>query len=113
MSPPQVENGIVSVNAYGVLERLTFPLIFKIFKPQKWLPEQDTYKTKPQQAREMIEELQEMGFKFDLVLADSVYGKSETWIGILNQFNLKFVVAIRSNHSVLIGPGQRLTHTRW
>lgn len=31
----KVENGIVSVNAYGFLDGLTFPLVFKIFKPQK------------------------------------------------------------------------------
>lgn len=30
----KTENGIVSVNAYGVLEGITFPLIFKIFKPK-------------------------------------------------------------------------------
>ncbi len=109
----KVDSGIVSVNAYGVLNGLTFPLIFKIFKPQKRLKEQDTYKTKPQLAQEIIEELQGFGFKFDLVLADSVYGESETFIGILNRHPLKFVVAIRSNHSVLMGPGQRVSHTRW
>ncbi len=30
----KVENGIVSVNADGVLEQLTFPLSFKSFKPK-------------------------------------------------------------------------------
>jgi len=30
----KTENGIVSVNAYGVLGNITFPLIFKIFKPK-------------------------------------------------------------------------------
>lgn len=29
----KIENGIVSVNAYGLVEQLTFPLMFKIFKP--------------------------------------------------------------------------------
>jgi SRSO17 transposase len=33
----KTENGIVSVNAYGVLEGITFPLIFKIFKPKSRL----------------------------------------------------------------------------
>jgi len=40
----KTENGIVSVNAYGVLGNITFPLIFKIFKP-KASPKQDVYKT--------------------------------------------------------------------
>ncbi len=28
----KVDNGIVSVNAYGVYENITFPLMFKVFK---------------------------------------------------------------------------------
>lgn len=32
-----------AVNAYGVLNGLSFPLIFKIFKPQKRLKEGDRY----------------------------------------------------------------------
>jgi SRSO17 transposase len=62
----KTENGIVSVNAYGILENITFPLIFKIFKPKSRLQEQDVYKTKPQLAREIINELREIGFKFKL-----------------------------------------------
>jgi len=52
----KVDNGIVSVNAYGVLGELTFPLMFKVFKPRKNLKELDQYKTKPQLAVEIIEE---------------------------------------------------------
>jgi SRSO17 transposase len=37
----KVDNGIVSVNAYGVLGGITFPLLFKVFKPQGRLKEQD------------------------------------------------------------------------
>jgi len=41
-----------------------------------------------------------MGFKFQIVLADSLYGESGDFIEALNHNQLKFVVAIRSNHSV-------------
>ncbi len=68
----KIENGIVSVNAYGVLGDLTFPLIFKLYKPRKRLKEDESYKTKPQLAVEIIETLVQFGFKFDLVLADSL-----------------------------------------
>jgi len=44
----KIENGIVSVNAYGVLDGMTFPLVFEVFKPQKRLHKEDEYKTKPQ-----------------------------------------------------------------
>ncbi len=33
----KVDNGIVSVNAYGVLGDLSFPLRFKVFKPKRCL----------------------------------------------------------------------------
>jgi SRSO17 transposase len=42
----KVDNGIVSVNAYGVYSNITFPLIFKIFKPKETLKAEDKYKTK-------------------------------------------------------------------
>ena len=43
-----------------------------------------------------------MGFKFQIVLADSLYGESGDFIEALNHNQLKFIVAIRSNHSVLM-----------
>lgn len=109
----KTENGIVSVNAYGVLEGITFPLIFKIFKAKSRLQEKDVYKTKPQLAIEIIHELIEMGFKFRLVLADSLYGESGDFIEALNQHQLQFVVAIRSNHGVWMPQGWRVRYTRW
>jgi len=42
------------------------------------------------------------------VLADSLYGESDNFIEALNHHQLSFVVAIRSNHSVLMPPEQRL-----
>ena len=70
----KTENGIVSVNAYGIVNGITYPLIFQIFKPKNRLKEGDKYKTKPQIAVEMIQELKEWGFKIKFVLADSLYG---------------------------------------
>lgn len=94
----KVDQGIVSVNAYGVLGTIVFPLTFKVFKPQSTLLADDTYKTKPQLAGEIISELLNLGFKFDVVLADCLYGESKIFIQQLNKFNLKYVVAVRSNH---------------
>jgi SRSO17 transposase len=108
-----VENGIVSVNAYAFVDGLIFPLIFKIFKPLKRLKPQDIFKTKPQLAAEIIQELQERGFKFDLVLADTVYEECDSLISVLNQFQLNFIVAIRSNYGFWLAPSQRLRYTRW
>ena len=106
-------NGIVSVNAYGVLGTTTFPLLFRIFKPQTRLKAGDVYKTKPQLAIEIIEELLAVGFRFSVVLADSLYGESGPFTSALHRLRLQYVVAIRSNHGVWMLPGQRLRRTRW
>ncbi len=109
----KIDKGIVSVNAYGVLGDITFPLMFKIYKPNPTLKEGDSYKTKPQLAAEIIQELKDKNFNFDLVLADSLYGESDTFGTVLNKFELDYVLAIRSNHSVILPPGQNVIHGEW
>lgn len=88
-------------------------MIFQIFKPKNRLLQGDTYKTKPQIAVEIIQEIQQRGFKIKLVLADSLYGESGDIIRILEKLKLEFIVAIRSNHTVLMPPGSRKRYNRW
>jgi SRSO17 transposase len=109
----KLANGMVSVNAYGILDHITFPLLFKVFKPRTRLQPGDTYKTKPELAVEIIRDLQQWGFRFEVVLADSLYGESGDFIGALEKRHLKDVLAIRSNHGVWLPPGQRVRHTNW
>lgn len=110
----KIESGIVAVTAYGYLDGITFPLTFEVFKPKGTLKEGDRYKTKPEIAGEMIEDLQELGFKFELVLADSLYGESDVnFISILHKFNLNYLVAIRSNHGVWLPQGQKVRRNKW
>lgn len=73
----KVENGIVAVTAYGLIEGMTFPLIFEVYKPKERLERGDAYRTKPEIAAILIQKLQAMGFKFKLVLDDSLYGESD------------------------------------
>lgn len=109
----KTENGIVSVNAYGIWQGRTFPLLFRIYKPKKRLKPDDIYKTKTQLAAEIVTKLQEIGFKFELVLADSLYGESDTFLSVLNQYKMPFIVAIRSNHGVLMPSTQRVRFNKW
>jgi SRSO17 transposase len=106
-------NGVVSVNAYGLLGTTTFPLLFRVFKPESRLKPGDVYKTKPQLAIEIIEELLARGFQFRVVLADCLYGESPEFIRALHRLKLQYVVAIRSNHALWLLPGQRVRQTRW
>ncbi len=86
----KIDNGIVSVNAYGVYSHITFPLSVKIFKPKGTLREEDKYKTKIELASEIITELVEEGFNIELVLADSFYGESSQFIRKLALYNLAY-----------------------
>ena len=106
-------NGIVSVNAYALVNGLTYPLLFKIFKPRHRLKAGDEYKTKPQLAVELLKELRAYGFTIELVLADSLYGESGDVTGELSQQQLPYIVAIRSNHSVLMPKGWKVRDNRW
>lgn len=109
----KTKNGIVSVNAYAVVEGVTYPLLFKIFKPRKCLKAEDIYKTKPQLAIEIIKELQKWNFNIALVLADSLYGESGDVITELEESNLEYIVAIRSNHKVWMFGKERKRSNPW
>lgn len=108
----KIERGIVSVNAYGVDKQITFPLLFKVFKPKGTLKAEDQFKTKIQLASEIITELISFGFEIELVLADSLYGESSSFIQTLNQHNLSWIVAIRSNHAVWMPRQQKVRANR-
>ena len=109
----QTDNGIVSVNAYGVVDGITYPLLFKVFKPQSRLKAGDLYKTKPQLAVEIIQELNALGFNIAQVVADSLYGESSRFLGALATMELPFIVAIRSNHGVWLPPEQEVYSEAW
>lgn len=99
-----------SANAYAVVDNITYPLLFKIFKPRPRLQPGDVYKTKPELAVEILQELEEWKFQIELVLADSLYGESGDVIRELERLKLPFIVALRSNHGVLVAPGQKVRY---
>jgi SRSO17 transposase len=109
----KVDNGIVSVNAYGVLGDLSFPLMFKVFKPKRRLKPDDVYQTKLQLAEQIIQELVNFGFQFSLVLADSLYGESHPFLTVLDELKLPWIVAIRSNHGVWLPKEVQVRYSRW
>jgi len=109
----KVDNGIVSVNAYGVYNKITFPLSVKVYKPKGTLKPEDKYKTKIQLASEIITSLINEGFNIELVLADSLYGESSQFIQKLTEYQLAYVVAIRSNHAVWLPANQSVRANKW
>ncbi|NDJ20052.1 transposase, partial [Myxacorys almedinensis] len=73
----------------------------------------DVYKSKPEIAVELIREIKALGFVVARVLADSLYGESWNFINVLETLKLPYIVAIRSNHGVLMMPGQRVRYNGW
>jgi len=86
---PTLANGVVSVNAYGVLDAVTFPLAFRLFKPRRRLKPGDVHKSKPQLAVELVQELTAQGLHFSVVLADSLYGESWEFTTALERLGLQ------------------------
>ncbi|MEQ8466995.1 IS701 family transposase [Coleofasciculus sp. E1-EBD-02] len=110
----KVESGIVAVTAYGIVEGMTIVLSFQVYKPKNRLKEGEPYLSKPQIAAQMIRDLKKQGFNFSLVLADSLYGESESnFLETLEELNLNYVVAIRSNHAVWMPREQRVRYNKW
>ena len=42
----KIDNGIVAVTAWGLIEGITFPLIFEFYKPHERLLVEDTYRSR-------------------------------------------------------------------
>ncbi len=53
----KVDNGIGSVTAWGLIDNITFPLIFAIYKPKSRLKAGDIYYSKPEIAARLVEEI--------------------------------------------------------
>jgi len=68
---------------------ITVPLLFEVYKPKERLKPADIYRSKPEIAA--VRELKAMGFRFKLVLADSLYGESGCgFINVLYELKLDF-----------------------
>lgn len=108
------ENGIVVVTAYALVAGMVLPLCFEVYKPKERLKAGDVYQSKPQIAATMIRQLQAMGFRFDLVLADSLYGESKrNFVSVLEELQLPYLLAIRSNHKESMLPEQQMEYGEW
>jgi len=110
----KIENGIVAVTAYGFVEGITLPLTFEVYRPKERLKEGDIYRSKPEIAAQMIRDLKAMGFRFGLVLADSLYGeRGSNFVDVLYELKLDFALAIRSNHAVWLPKEPLVRCNKW
>jgi len=108
-----IETGFVSVNAYGMIDDVTFPVLFHVFKPDRRLKPDATYQTKPASARALVRALVQAGFAIQGVLADAWSGESGPFLQTLEELGLSYVVAIRHNHGMWLPPGHQVRVNRW
>ena len=93
---------------------MILPLCFEGYKPKERLKPADEYRSKPQIAAKMIRALQAMGFRFELVLADSLYGESKVnFVNVLDELKLSYILAIRSNHGLWLPQDQQVYEEPW
>ena len=58
----KIDNGIVAVTAWGLIEQSAFSLMFEIYQPQSRLKAGDIYYSKPEIGARSIQKIQQMGF---------------------------------------------------
>jgi SRSO17 transposase len=107
-----VDRGVVAISADGVLDTITFPLRFQVFKPERQRNPEDTYPSKPTIAMDRVKPLVADGVHVNLGGADARYGERGPCIQALEALKLPYVVAIRANHRVLMPANQRVRDPR-
>lgn len=77
-------------------------------------PAENQHLSKPTIAASIHQALCDFSFEFKQVLADSEYGESgSSFVAKLFQFQLPYVLAIRSNHEMWLPQDQHIRANRW
>lgn len=107
----RIENCQVGVFLSYASQRGRALLDRELYLPQEWtkdserrqagkVPEEIEFRTKPQLAQQMIERAVAAQVPFAWITADEVYGDNRSLRGWLEQQDLHFVLAVRSNQYV-------------
>lgn len=94
----KVDNGIVAVSSLWADERVYYPLHVRPYTPAPRLlkgKKDESFRTKPQLALELIEAASAMGVPFRAVVADCAYGDNVTFEAGLWKANLPYVVSLK------------------
>jgi SRSO17 transposase len=112
----KIENSQTGVYASLAKEDYACLVNCRLFLPEQWtndeerclnagIPKSDiVFKTKPQLAIEMIEELEAAGIQYRWVGADSLYGRNYEFRNALQALGKKFVVDIQEDHHIYMQP---------
>jgi hypothetical protein len=98
----KVDNGVVSVTSLWADARVYYPLAGEPFTPKHHFTlgmKDPAYRTKPQIALELVTDAVADGVPFRAVVADSFYGKNDTFRSGLVQQGIGYVLALRPSHA--------------
>ncbi|MEB3309030.1 MAG: transposase [Snowella sp.] len=96
----KIENGLITLQVYAVVQGITYALGFEIFKPQSRLKDRDRYQRKCQLAHQLLFHLQELGIRINLILADDLSDEENQFQNHLDSFNVTYLLAKRSPQQI-------------
>jgi SRSO17 transposase len=108
----KTDNGIVAVSSLWADERVSWPVDVVPYTPAGWLPKgkrDPGFRTKPQQAVELVQAARTAGIAFRAVVADCFYGDNEGFTEALGAAKVAYVLAVKPRKGVWAPADQ--THT--
>jgi len=99
----KIDNGIVAVTSLWASERVYWPAHVQPYTPASRLPKgtrDPGFRTKPQQAAELVQAARTAGICFRAVVADCFYGDNEGFTEALGRAGEAFVLAVRPRKGV-------------
>lgn len=111
-SAGKVANCQIGVSLAVATSSEQIPVDFELYLPESWtedrarrdearIPDEVSFKTKPQLALEIIERALHAGIPGDILLADSAYGDSADFRNIVRAYGFDFAVGIKCSTSVV------------
>jgi DDE superfamily endonuclease len=94
----KTDNGIVAVSSLWADERVYWPVHVTPYTPASRLPKgkrDPGFRTKPQQAAELVQAARQAGIGFRAVVADCFYGDNTGFIEALSAAKVAFVLAVK------------------
>jgi len=109
----KVGNCQVSVNCHYAERTIAYPISSGLYLPQEWVsdverrkraqvPEEVVFQTKAEIALGILDQANSWGVKHACVVVDSDYGDNPNFLNGLEERQEGYVVAIRSNFSVIL-----------
>ena len=108
----KVDNGIVAVTSVWADERVYWPAHVRPYTPASRLPKgraDPDFHTKPQLARELVDQAVAAGISFRAIVADCFYGDNVEFEGALRQAQRPYVLALRPSKGAWVREGEAET----